>query len=92
MFRNHKRKKIMRIKDFDERNSKLLDLAREYGMSTADVDPSCGGEGTLQEAALIQRIMDGERSRREKSYWIIALASALASIFSALVAWYAVIS
>ncbi len=42
------------------------------------------------EAELQRRVSDALRSNREHKLWIIALVSAIASVFSALAAWFAV--
>ena len=47
--------------------------------------------GRSIEDLLISRIINLERSHREEKLWKIALCSAIASIISALAAWYVVI-
>jgi len=46
--------------------------------------------GRTVEDIIVSRIINLERSHREEKLWIIALLSAIASIFSALAAWYVV--
>ena len=47
--------------------------------------------GRTVEDIIVSRIQNLERSHREEKLWIIALLSAIASILSALAAWFAVI-
>ena len=47
--------------------------------------------GRPVEDIIVSRIIDLERSYREEKLWIIALLAAIASILSALAAWFAVI-
>ena len=47
--------------------------------------------GRPVEDIIVSRIIDLERSHREEKLWIIALLAAIASILSALAAWFAVI-
>ena len=47
--------------------------------------------GRTVEDIIVSRIIDLERSHREEKLWIIALLSAIASILSALAAWFAVV-
>ncbi|MGD9552235.1 MAG: hypothetical protein AB7V60_03900 [Candidatus Caldatribacteriota bacterium] len=47
--------------------------------------------GKKVEDIIISRIIELERSHREEKLWIVALLSAIASIISAIAAWYAVI-
>ena len=42
------------------------------------------------EYTLQQRVMVAEHSRRERNLWVIAVISAVASVFSAMAAWLAV--
>jgi hypothetical protein len=47
--------------------------------------------GRTVEDIIVSRIINLERSHREEKLWIVALLSAIASILSALAAWFAVI-
>jgi len=47
--------------------------------------------GRTVEDIIVSRIINLERANREEKLWIIALLSAIASILSALAAWFAVI-
>lgn len=46
---------------------------------------------SFREAAIQARVREAKKARRENQLWIIALISALASLFSALAAWFAVL-
>jgi hypothetical protein len=61
--------------------------ARQLGVSISELGSSSGIES---EPELDRRILEKERSIREQRLWWIALISALASVLSALAAWYAV--
>jgi PP-loop superfamily ATP-utilizing enzyme len=69
-------KKIMTIKDRDKRETAFS--------STYTPD------GKHIEEEVIRRIQEAARSIRESRLWLIALMSAIASVFSALAAWFAV--
>ena len=82
-------KKVMTIKDRGEREIALRKLAQELGYSLASTY-TAGGEKHLEEE-VIRRIQEAARSIREARLWWIALAAAIASAFSALAAWCAVL-
>lgn len=81
-------KKIMTIKDSGEREVALRKLAKEHGCSLASTHTS---DGKHFEEELIRRIQEAARSNRESCLWWIAFISAIASAFSALAAWFAVL-
>lgn len=66
---------------------KLKKRAIELGVSLAELGTE---SGLVSEPILQRRVMEAERFNRESKLWIIALASAIASIFSAIAAWVAV--
>jgi hypothetical protein len=59
--------------------------AEKYGVSLSELG------GPENWAELQKRVMEAKRFSRESKYWIIALSSAIASIFSAAAAWYAIV-
>jgi hypothetical protein len=76
-------KKIMTIKDRGERDVALRKLAVKLGCSFSPP--------ASVEEELIRRIQEAARSKRESCLWWIAFISAVASAFSALAAWFAVL-
>ena len=71
-----------------EREVRLRELAQEYGCS---LDSSYLPDGKHLTEEVIRRIQEAERSTRESNLWWIAVLAAIASIFSALAAWFAVL-
>ncbi len=69
--------------------------ARELGLSDDNWyeqrDRSVSSTGKFREAAVQARVREAKRARRENKLWVVALISALASLFSAIAAWYAVL-
>jgi hypothetical protein len=80
--------KIMASKDGDK-DIELRKLAQSLGCS---LDSTYSGQNAkhLQEE-VIRRIQEAARSLREARLWWIAVISAIASAFSALAAWFAVL-
>ena len=73
----------------------LLNRAEELGVSTRTEEyQRFGGvidiERKISEYELQQRVIETERHMRESKLWLVALVSALASLASALAAWFAV--
>ena len=66
----------------------LLDRAEELGVSVNELYDS---HGILAEPELQHRVIDAERAIRESRLWILALASAIASVVSAIAAWTVVL-
>ncbi len=87
IFVQRKIKKIMSIKDRDKREVALREFAVKLGCSLSSTYTS---DGKHLEEELIRRIQEAARSIRESRLWLIALISAIASLFSALAAWFAV--
>ena len=65
----------------------LKQRAIELGVSTHELSDSRGIES---EPELQRRVLEAERSVRENKLWLIAVISAIASLFSAIAAWLAV--
>ncbi len=71
----------------DERETALNKYAQELGCSLSSIYTK---ESKHLEEEVVRRIQEAMRSIRESRMWWIALISALASVFSALAAWFAV--
>lgn len=67
---------------------KLVEEAEKLGVS---LEHTNNPNGTFREGALQKRVREARRAKRESSLWIIAFISALASLFSAIAAWIAVL-
>jgi hypothetical protein len=80
---SRKLKSIMKEKP-DKRETALRRYAQELGCSLSSTYTS---EGKHLEEEVVRRIQE---SIRETRMWWIALISAVASVFSALAAWFAV--
>lgn len=66
-------------------------LKQEAVKLGVSLEGSNNADGTFREAAIQARVREAKRARRERSLWIIALISALASCLSAATALYAVL-
>lgn len=66
----------------------LYHRAEELGVSLIELGYA---DGTESEPELQRRVLEAERALRENRLWIIALISAIASVISALAAWFAVL-
>lgn len=73
----------------------LKEEARKLGLSEDNWfeqrDHSVSSTGKFREAAVQARVREAKRARRENRLWIVAIISALASLFSAIAAWFAVL-
>ena len=49
-----------------------------------------GSRPRASDFELQRRLIEAERSNREHKFWVVALVSAVASVVSALAAWFAV--
>ena len=67
---------------------KLKQRAIELNVSLSGLSFESGQP--YDEYTLQQRVMVAEHSRRERNLWVIAVISAVASVFSAMAAWLAV--
>jgi hypothetical protein len=74
-------------------NEKLFALAEELGVSTMPTTKYERNEATgkIAEPVLQARVLSALAERRNHRLWVLALTSAVASVFSALAAWFAVI-
>jgi len=81
-----KLKNIMKLKNIGERDKKLLEYLASLGGTIYRMSSS--KERIIED--VVSKIIELERSQREEKLWIIALLSAIASILSALAAWFAV--
>ena len=80
-------KEILSIGDKGKREGELRAFAQTLGCSLASTYTE---DGKHLEEEIIRRIQEAARTIRDSRLWWIALASAIASIFSALAAWFAV--
>ena len=83
-----KLKDIMKLPK-EKRDTKLKEFLISLGGSLTGLLNT--KTGRYLEHGLVDRIINLVRLHREEKLWIIALLSAIASIFSALAAWFAVI-
>ena len=72
-------KKILQGKELENR-------AEELGVSFDRLYSEAG----INEPELQKRVLEAERSLRESRLWQIALTSSIASVVSAIAAWFAV--
>jgi len=77
----------MAIGDIGKRQIALRELADKLGCSLSSTYTP---DGKHIEEEMIRRIQEAARSIRESRLWLIALISAITSLFSALAAWFAV--
>lgn len=71
-----------------EREVPLRELASKLGASLTSTYTS---NGKHLEHEVVHRIREAARSKRESSLWLIAVISAVASVVSALAAWFAIL-
>lgn len=68
---------------------------QKLGIDITD-DPSAvstrGDRPRASDAELQRRLIEAERSLREQKLWILAVVSAIASVVSAIAAWFAVMA
>ena len=83
---SRKLKKIMSIKNITERDKKLSEYLTSLGGTIYRISPRI--ESITED--VVDKIIELERANRDEKLWMIALLSAIASMFSALAAWYAV--
>ena len=82
----------MKIKFKEKLGQELVDEAKKLGVETEDIFPSREiGAKDIANAKLQARVRNAKNTRYARLAWIIALASAIASIVSALAAWIAVL-
>ena len=81
-------RELKRILAMEKHDVPLRELAKSLGCSLSS---SYTSDGKHLEDEMVRRIQEAARSRRESSLWIIAVISAVASVVSALAAWFAII-
>ena len=79
-------RKIMCFKYKEKTGKELRKEAQRLGVS---LEASANSDGTFREGAIQARVREAKRAKRENGLWIVALVSALASLFSAIAAWIA---
>jgi len=79
-------KRIMALEK-EPREIELRKLAKELGCSLQSTYESSGKH---IEEEVVRRIREAARSIRESRLWWIAIIATVASVFSALAAWFAV--
>lgn len=74
-----------------EKEVPLRKLAQDLGcnLNSTYTTTQSGNDKHLEEE-VVRRIQEAARFKRESSLWLIALISAIASVISALAAWFAV--
>lgn len=72
----------------EKTGDELKNEAQKLGVS---FENSKNPDGSFREGAIQARVREAKRAKRESSLWVIALISALASLFSAIAAWVAVL-
>ena len=80
-------------KIFEEKQGQeLIEEAKRLGLSLEDTYPTRSyGASSVAEPKLQQKVRDAKNSRYARLTWIIALVSAVASVISAIAAWFAVL-
>ena len=68
------------------RGEKLEKLAEKYGITNHSSATNTGTDDSILQERLIRYL----ESKRNSRMWVVALLSAIASVASALAAWYAV--
>jgi membrane protein YqaA with SNARE-associated domain len=71
------------------RGKELNEVAEKLGVSFHESGLSPGGPEN--EAIMQARVLAAIRERRDSKTWLIAVISAIGSVFSAVAAWYAVL-
>lgn len=84
-----KLRRIMEIQDPDARVKGLIELAQKLGVSISYIESDWG---KVKENILIERIEQRYTILLSKRGWMLAVISAIASVFSALAAWMAILS
>jgi len=79
---------VKRLKQGQE----LRDRAKKLGVSLEQLPRGEPPVTVLNEPEIQRRVMEAERHNREASLWLLALVSAIASLISAIAAWYAISS
>lgn len=80
----NKLKKIIQMKDRDQRVTELLKMAQDLGVSTVRTVDAYTGKH--EEVILIERIQQALALKIAQRNWILALVSSIASVVSAITA------
>jgi hypothetical protein len=86
IFLQRKLQKIMKLRP-EQREIAMREYAIELGCSLSS---SYTSNGKHVEEEMVKRIQEAMRSIREARMWWIAFVSGVASVISALAAWFAV--
>lgn len=78
----------MKLQDPDAREKGIKELAQKLGVSISGAGRS---SGLTDENILIERIEQRYTILLAKRGWMLAVISAIASVFSALAAWMAIL-
>lgn len=80
----------MKNSENDERDKEiaLRKYAQDLGVSLKGLSNS---NGKFLETELVDRIRETERSRRDRSLWIIKLITCIGVVLSALAAWFVIL-
>jgi len=73
--------------------NELETRCQKLGIDITGEPRTLSASGSRQRASdfeLQRRLIEAERSNRENRLWVVALVSAVASVVSALAAWFAV--
>jgi len=74
------------MRAFPKTEEGLKELADKLGVTHDSATTSAGEDRSIMQARILAMLSE----RRNSSLWIIALLSAIASVVSALAAWYAI--
>ncbi len=76
----------------EKQGQELIDEAKKLGVTTEDIYPTRElGASDIAQAKLQERVRNAKNHKYAKLTWIIALMSAIASVISAIAAWFAVL-
>lgn len=74
----------------EKQGKELIQEAKDLGVAMGDIYPERNfGASNIAEARLQERVRSAKNARHARRTWIIALISAIASVFSAIAAWLA---
>lgn len=85
-------REILAIENQGKRHNKLLDLAKELGVSILQYKGGAKGYGPADETELVARIQEVRRTNSTVLASVAAIVSAIIALLSAIAAWWAVIS
>ena len=77
----------------EKQGEELVQEAKKLGVSLEDTYPTKSfGASSIAEPKLQEHVRRAKNARYARLTWIIALVSAIASVFSAVAAWLAILS